>query len=126
MITAAACAEDPQSGLRTAYKSIMSHISDLDTKTYILTSALSALHAISKYTITITERETNMSKASETAASNRQKRDAKNAYHRELLELMIMSLQIVLKDEEISNEQRFKAVTLMNELRKELHIERIS
>ena len=67
-----------------------------------------------------------MTKAAETAAANRQKREAKNTYHRELLELMIMSLQVVLKDEDISNEARLKAVVLMDELRKELHIERIS
>ena len=61
-------------------------------------------------------------KTAATAAANREKRAAKEQYHNELLQLMIMSLQIVLKDESISNESRLTAVKLMDELRKELRL----
>ena len=61
-------------------------------------------------------------KRSATAAANREKRKVKAAYHKELLELMITSLQLILRDETISNESRLTAVTLMNELRKELRL----
>ena len=61
-------------------------------------------------------------KASATAAANREKREAKEQYRRELIELMIMNLQLVLKDEELSAESRLRAVELMDEYRKELHI----
>lgn len=61
-------------------------------------------------------------KAAATAATNREKREAKHQYHRELLEVMIMNLDLILKDELISSESRLRAVMLMDELRKELHI----
>ena len=66
--------------------------------------------------------EDRMSKAAETAAANRAKREAKAQLKKELLELMIMSLQTILQDEDISNESRLQAVTLMDELRKELRL----
>lgn len=65
---------------------------------------------------------TPIEKATKTREENRLKREAKTQYHRELLEVMIMNLEIVLKDECISSESRLRAVTLMDELRKELHI----
>lgn len=61
-------------------------------------------------------------KAVKTREENRMKREAKSQYHRELLEVMIMNLQLVLKDETISSESRLRAVELMDEFRKELHI----
>lgn len=61
-------------------------------------------------------------KAVKTREENRMKREAKTQYHRELLEVMIMNLQLVLKDETISSESRLRAVELMDEFRKELHI----
>ena len=61
-------------------------------------------------------------KISEGAKANRAKREAKDQYHRELLELMIMNLEIVLKDETVSNDSRLRAVELIDELRKELRI----
>ena len=61
-------------------------------------------------------------KAAATAASNREKREAKYRLHRELLELMIMALQNVLKDEELPADSQLRAVELLNELRKELRI----
>jgi len=60
-------------------------------------------------------------KASATAAANKAKREAKEHYRRELIELMIMNLELVLKDETISSESRLKAVSLMDEFRKEFH-----
>lgn len=61
-------------------------------------------------------------KAIQTREENRQKREAKAQYRRELAELSIMNLQVVLADETISSESRLRAVELINELRKELHI----
>lgn len=60
--------------------------------------------------------------AAETAAIHRERRKEKETFRKELLELMLMNLQQVLKDESISNESRLEAVTLINELRKELHL----
>ena len=61
-------------------------------------------------------------KAAATAAANREKREAKYRLHRELLELMIMTLQNVLKDEELPADSQLRAVELLDELRKELRI----
>ena len=61
-------------------------------------------------------------KAVKTREENRLKREAKSQYHRELLEVMIMNLEIILKDETVPNDSRLRAVELMDELRKELHI----
>ena len=61
-------------------------------------------------------------KAAATAAANREKREAKERLHRELLELMLMELQIVVKDEDLSAESRLRSVELLNELRKELRL----
>ena len=61
-------------------------------------------------------------KAAATAAANREKREAKEKLHRELLELMIMSLQLVLQDESLTAESRLRAVELTDELRKELRL----
>lgn len=59
-------------------------------------------------------------KRAATLSSNKAKQKAKETLHRELLELMLMSLQLVLQDESIDNDTRFRAVELMNGFRKEL------
>lgn len=61
-------------------------------------------------------------KAAATAAINREKRAAREKLHRELLELMIMSLQLVLQDESLTAESRLRAVELTDALRKELRL----
>lgn len=59
-------------------------------------------------------------KAAATAKANREKREAKAQYQKELLQLMIMTLENVLHDDSLSSETKVKAVSLMDELRKEL------
>ena len=59
-------------------------------------------------------------KRTATLSANKAKQKAKETLHRELLELMLMSLQLVLQDESIDNDTRFRAVELMNGFRKEL------
>ena len=61
-------------------------------------------------------------KIAATAAANRDKREARERLHRELLELMLMSLQLVLQDESLIADSRLRAVELINELRKELRL----
>ena len=61
-------------------------------------------------------------KAAATAAANKEKRDAKQRLKRELLELMLMTLQNVLQDDSLSSESKLRAVELMDELRKELKL----
>ena len=55
-----------------------------------------------------------------TLSANKAKQKAGETLHRELLELMLMSLRLVLQDEDIDNDTRFRAVELMNGFRKEL------
>ena len=55
-----------------------------------------------------------------TLSANKAKQRARETLHRELLELMLMSLQLVLQDESIDNDTRFRAVELMDKFRKEL------
>lgn len=110
-------------------KFIMSHIRDLATKMYGLTWLPCAVRVMSKSTTFTTDHNrkevsqmTPAEKAVKTREENRLKREAKSQYHRELLEVMIMNLEIILRDETVPNDSRLRAVELINELRKELHV----
>ena len=63
-----------------------------------------------------------MNKASETRAANRAKQEEKAAQKKELLTVMMECLKELIQENELSPQAKLTAITLLDQVRKELRI----
>lgn len=63
------------------------------------------------------------SKAAATRAENKEKRERKEALRREILELLLETLMDLIKSDDLSDQGKMNAATMLDEVRRELGLD---